>query len=87
MKKFMVLTLVFGVVMFVAPEVMANYVVPVNSETSVSNYSQEFTSETTNVAAHPKRRQSPTKSRYYESVTMDNNIIAAHPKRRQSKTR
>ena len=85
MKKFMALALVFGVVMFVAPEVMANYVIPAKSETSVCNYSQEYVSGITNVAAHPKRRQS--KTRYYEPVTIDNNIIAAHPKRRQSKTR
>ena len=87
MKKFMALALVFGVVMFVAPEVRANYVIPAKSETSVSNYSQDFVSETTNVAAHPKRRQSTTKSKYYEPVTTDNNIVAAHPKRRQSKTK
>ncbi len=87
MKKFMALVLVFGVAMFVAPEVRASYVIPAKAETSVSNYSQDFVSETTNVAAHPKRRQSTTKSKYYEPVTTDNNIVAAHPKRRQSKTK
>ena len=86
MQKFMALALVSGVIMFVAPEVMAGYVVPAKSDTSVSGYSQEFVSETTNVAAHPKRRQSPTKSKqkYYEPVITGNNIIAAHPKHRSS---
>ena len=84
MQKFMALALIFGVIMFVAPEVMAGYVVPAKSDTSISGYSQEFVSETTNVAAHPKRRQSNTKPRYYEPVITDNNIIAAHPKHRSS---
>ncbi len=65
MKKFMTFAVALTVITIFTPEAMANYNISTAKTDSQYNYdSAEYVSATTNIAAHPKRKQSST--RLYE---------------------
>lgn len=65
MKKFLTFAIVLTVITIFTPGVMANYsITTIKTDSQYNCNTEEFVSNTTSIAAHPKRRQSST--RYYE---------------------